>query len=269
MNQIKPWLTAYGLNLLGALLILIVGLWISKLMTKLVRRVMRKRDLDPTLISFCGNLVYAALVSFVVIAALGRIGVQTTSLIAVIGAAGLAVGLALQNSLSNFAAGIMMIILRPFKAGDVIEGAGVLGTVELVHIFSTRLKTPDNRTIVVPNAKLLNDNIVNYTERGTRRMDLVIGVGYDDDIRQVKQILHSIIAEDGRFLKDPEPVVALNEFADSSLNFVMRPWVNVADYWPTYFDTMEKIKLRFDEAGISIPFPQRDVHLIQPPESAA
>jgi small conductance mechanosensitive channel len=265
MNQIKPWLTVYGLNLLGALLILAIGLWVSKLISNLVRRLMTTRNLDPTLVSFCGTLVYATLVTFVAIAALGRLGVQTTSLIAIIGAAGLAVGLALQNSLSNFAAGIMMIALRPFKAEDFIEGAGVIGTVELVHIFNTRLKTPDNRTILVPNAKLLNDNIINYTERGTRRMDLVIGVSYDDDIRQVKQILQNIIAEDSRFLKDPEPVVGLNTFGDSSLNFVMRPWVNVPEYWPTYFDTMEKIKLRFDEAGISIPYPQRDVHIIEKP----
>lgn len=265
MNQIKPWLTIYGLNLLGALLILAIGLWVSKLISKLVRRLMSTRNLDPTLVSFCSTLVYATSVTFVSIAALGRLGVQTTSLIAVVGAAGLAVGLALQSSLSNFAAGIMMIVLRPFKAGDFIEGAGVTGTVELLHIFNTRLKTPDNRTILVPNAKLLNDNIINYTERGTRRMDLVIGVSYDDDIRLVKQVLQTIIAEDSRFLLDPEPVVALNAFGDSSLNFVMRPWIGVTDYWPTYFDTMEKIKLRFDVEGISIPFPQRDLHIIQKP----
>jgi small conductance mechanosensitive channel len=263
MQQIKPWLTVYGLNLLGALLILAVGLWLSKLLSRIVRKMMTSRNVDPTLVSFISTLVYVALVSFVAIAALNRIGVQTTSLIAVIGAAGLAVGLALQNSLSNFAAGIMMILLRPFRAGDFIEGAGVMGTVELVHIFNTRLQTPDNRTIVIPNAKLLNDNIINYTERGTRRMDLVIGVSYDDDIRKVKQILQDIITEDSRFLKEPQPVVALNEFADSSLNFVMRPWIGTADYWPAYFDTMEKIKLRFDANGISIPFPQQDVHLVQ------
>jgi small conductance mechanosensitive channel len=267
MNQIKPWLTTYGLNLLGAVLILVIGLWLSKIIAKLVRRLMNARNLDSTLVAFCGNLVYVILVTFVIIAAMSKLGVQTTSLIALIGAAGLAIGLSLQSSLSNFAAGIMMIILRPFKAGDYIEGGGMAGTVELIHIFSTRLKTPDNRTVTIPNAKLMGDNIINYTERGTRRMDLVIGVSYDDDIRQVKQILLDIIAEDKRFLTDPEPVVALNEFADSSLNFVMRPWISVADYWPTYFDTMEKIKLRFDEAGISIPFPQRDVHLIPNPES--
>ncbi|ABA89708.1 mechanosensitive ion channel family protein [Syntrophotalea carbinolica DSM 2380] len=268
MNQIKPWLTVYGLNLLGAVLILAIGLWLSKLISKLVRRLMKARALDPTLIAFCGNLIYASLVTFVIIAALSKLGVQTASLIAVLGAAGLAVGLSLQSSLSNFAAGIMMIVLRPFKAGDFIEGGGIAGTVELIHIFSTRLKTPDNRTVIVPNAKLLGDNIINYTERGTRRMDLVIGVSYEDDIRQVKQTLLDIIAEDKRFLTDPAPVVALHEFADSSLNFVMRPWISVKNYWPTYFDTMEKIKLRFDEAGICIPFPQRDVHLVPAPENA-
>lgn len=269
MEQIKPWLTAYGFNLLGALLILAIGIWLSKLLSKLVRKLMSARNLDSTLIAFCTNLTYAILVTFVFIAALSKLGVQTASLIALLGAAGLAIGLALQSSLSNFAAGIMMIILRPFKAGDFIEGAGIAGSVELVHIFSTRLKTPDNRTVIVPNAKLIGDNIINYTERGTRRMDLVIGVSYDDDIREVKKILQGIIDEDDRFLNEPAPVVALNEFADSSLNFVVRPWVTVENYWPTYFDTMEKIKLRFDEAGISIPFPQRDVHLIQPPEKVA
>lgn len=269
MEHFKPWLTLYGFNLLGALLILVLGLWLSKLLSKLVRRLMNARSLEATLVDFCANLVYAILVAFVAIAALSKLGVQTASLIALLGAAGLAIGLALQSSLSNFAAGIMMIVLRPFKAGDYIEGAGIAGTVELVHIFSTRLKTPDNRTVFTPNAKLLGDNIINYTERGTRRMDLIIGVSYDDDIREVKRILQQIIEEDDRFLKEPEPVVALNEFADSSLNFVMRPWVTVEDYWPARFDTLEKIKLRFDEAGISIPFPQRDVHLIQPPERAA
>lgn len=269
MNQINAWLTVYGFKLLGAALILLIGMWLSKLLSKLVRRLMNARKLDPTLVAFTANLVHVILVTFVFIAALSKLGVQTASLIALLGAAGLAVGLALQSSLSNFAAGILMIILRPFKAGDVIEGAGVTGKVELVHIFSTRLQTPDNRTVIIPNSKLLGDNIINYTERGTRRMDLVIGVGYEDDIRQVKQLLQDIIAEDERFLADPAPVVALNEFADSSLNFVMRPWVSVADYWPAYFDTMEKIKLRFDQAGISIPFPQHDVHLIAPPEPAA
>jgi small conductance mechanosensitive channel len=269
MNQINAWLTDYGFKLLGAILILLIGMWLSKMLSKLVRRLMNVRKLDPTLVAFTANLVYAVLVIFVFIATLSKLGVQTTSLIALLGAAGLAIGLALQSSLANFAAGILMIILRPFKAGDFIEGAGVTGTVELVHVFSTRLLTPDNRTVIIPNSKLLGDNIINYTERGTRRMDLVVGVGYEDDIRRVKQLLLDIIAEDERFLTDPAPVVALNEFADSSLNFVMRPWVNVADYWPAYFDTMEKIKLRFDQDGISIPFPQHDVHLISPPEPTA
>lgn len=264
MDTINSWLALYGLRIIGAIVILVVGIWVSKLLTKLLRKVLTKRNVDHTLVGFCGNVIYSALVVFVVIAALNQIGFQTTSLIAVLGAAGLAVGLALQSSLSNFAAGVMMILFKPFKAGDFIEGGGTAGVVEQILIFSTQLKTGDNKTVIVPNGSLLGGNIVNYSAKGTRRMDLVIGVGYDDDIRKVKQVLLDIIAKDERFLKDPEPVVAVLELADSSVNFAFRPWVNGADYWPTYFDTMETIKLRLDEEGISIPYPQRDVHMIPP-----
>ena len=262
MDSVNAWLTLYGFRFLGAVIILVLGIWLSKLLTKLLRKILNKRSIDPTLVSFTGNLAYSALLVFVIIAALNQIGFQTTSLIAVIGAAGLAVGLALQGSLSNFAAGVMMIIFKPFKAGDFIEGGGTSGVVEQILIFSTQLKTADNKTVIVPNGSLLGGNIVNYSTKGTRRMDLVIGVGYDDDIRKVKEVLLDIIAKDERFLTDPAPVVAVLELADSSVNFAFRPWVNGADYWPTYFDTMETIKLRLDEEGITIPYPQRDVHMI-------
>lgn len=269
MVTVNTWLTLYGIRILGALVILVLGLWFSKLLTKLLCKVMGRRNIDSTLIGFSANLVYAALVVFVLIAALNQVGFQTTSLIAVLGAAGLAVGLALQGSLSNFAAGVMMILFKPFKAGDFIEGGGTAGTVEEMKIFNTQLKTPDNKTVIVPNSNLLGGNITNYSTKGTRRMDLVIGVSYNDDIRKVKQVLHDIIASEERFLKDPAPVVALLEMADSSLNFACRPWINSSDYWATYFDTLETIKLRFDQEGISIPFPQRDVHFIPPADQPA
>ena len=262
MDSVNAWLTIYGIRILGAVVILILGIWLSKLLTKLLRKVLNQRNVDPTLVGFTGNLAYSALLVFVIIATLNQVGFQTTSLIAVIGAAGLAVGLALQGSLSNFAAGVMMVIFKPFKAGDFIEGGGTAGVVEQILIFSTQLKTPDNKTVIVPNGSLLGGNITNYSTKGTRRMDLVIGVGYDDDIRKVKQVLLDIIAKEERFLKDPAPVVAVLELADSSVNFAFRPWVNGADYWAAYFDTLETITLRLDEEGITIPYPQRDVHMM-------
>jgi small conductance mechanosensitive channel len=215
------------------------------------------------LVSFVSNLVYIGLLAFIVIAALGQLGIQTTSFIAVLGAAGLAIGLALQGSLSNFAAGFLLIIFRPFKVGDLIEGAGVLGVVEAIQIFTTQLKTADNKTVIVPNANLTADNIVNWTVKGTRRVDMVFGIGYEDDIDTARSLMADIIAEDERILKDPAPAIVVIELADSSVNFAVRPWVNVDDYWGVYCDLTEKIKKAFDANNISIPFPQRDVHLYQ------
>jgi small conductance mechanosensitive channel len=192
---------------------------------------------------------------------MNKVGIQTTSLIAIIGAAGLAIGLALQGSLANFAAGVLIIIFHPFKVGDVIEGAGVLGSVKELGIFTTVLKTPDNKTIFIPNGSLAGGNITNYTLEDTRRVEMTVGVGYGEDIRKVKEVLTDIITSDERVLKDPEPVVALLELADSSVNFVVRPWTKTEDYWGVYFDTMAAVKLRLDEEGIEIPFPQTDVHL--------
>jgi small conductance mechanosensitive channel len=189
------------------------------------------------------------------------LGIQTASFIAVIGAAGLAIGLALQGSLSNFAAGILMIIFRPFKVGDYIEGAGVAGTVESIQIFTTQLKTPDNKTIIIPNAKISGDNIVNYSTKGTRRVDLVFGIGYEDNIDKARQIIMDVITNDARVMKDPETVVVVSELADSSVNLTTRAWAKSADVWNILFETTEKVKKEFDAQGITIPFPQRDVHI--------
>ena len=261
----KIWelLTIYGLKVIAAVAVFIVGRWIAKGLTKFAENVMNKRQVDPTIVSFAGNMTYIALLVFVVLAALGQLGIQTTSFIAVIGAAGLAVGLALQGSLANFAAGFLMIIFRPFKVGDYIEGAGVAGTVEAIQIFTTQLRTPDNRTVIIPNGALTAGNITNWSAKGTRRVDLVMGIGYGDDIDKAKKIMADILAKDERVFKDPAPKIAVVELADSSVNFVVRPWVKSEHYWDVYFDTTEAIKKSFDAQGISIPFPQRDVHMYE------
>jgi len=256
-------LATYGLKIVFAIIILIIGRWVARLFSKLIQRVMKKQDVDETLRSFAGNMIYYALLTFVVLAALGQLGIQTTSFIAVIGAAGLAIGLALQGSLANFASGFLMIMFRPFKVGDLIEGAGVMGTVESLQIFTTQLRTPDNKKIIVPNASLTGDNIINWSATGTRRVDMVFGIGYDDDIDKAKQLIAEILAADERVLQDPAPQVAVSELADSSVNFVARPWAKTGDYWGVFFDTTEAVKKRFDAEGISIPYPQSDVHLYQ------
>ncbi|MBQ0721911.1 MAG: mechanosensitive ion channel [Gammaproteobacteria bacterium] len=261
INQIQTLLSVYGLKVLAALAIFFIGKFLAKTVKTGVSSAMRKGKADPILISFATNMVYIALLAFVVVAALGQLGIQTTSFIAIVGAAGLAVALALQGSLSNFAAGVLMIIFRPFKQGDFIEGAGVMGIVEAVHIFNTVLRTGDNKTVIVPNAGLMNGNIVNYSTKPTRRIDLIFGIGYDDDLKKAKVVLENILQADERILKDPAPLVAVHALADCSVNFAVRPWVNSADYWGVHFDLNERVKLRFDEEGISIPFPQQDVHL--------
>ena len=261
LQKIYEIATIYGIKVITALLILFFGRLIAKLVTKIVERLMERGKIDHTIVKFVGNLTYIALMAFVIIAALGQLGIQTASFIAVIGAAGLAIGLALQGSLANFAAGFLMIIFRPFKVGDFIEGGGVAGTVEEISIFTTILKTPDNKTVIVPNAKISGDNIVNWTAKGTRRVDLVMGIGYDDDIDKARQVINDVLAGEDRLLKDPAPLVAVVELADSSVNFVVRPWVKSGDYWDVYFNLTEKFKKAFDANGISIPFPQRDVHL--------
>jgi small conductance mechanosensitive channel len=223
---------------------------------------MLRAKVDHTLISFTTNLVYFGLMAFVVIAALSKLGIQTTSFVAIIGAAGLAIGLALQGSLSNFAAGVILIMFRPFKSGDYIEGGGVAGSVKEIQIFTTILTTPDNKTIIVPNSKLTGDNIVNYATQGTRRLDMVFSIGYNDDIDKAKEVLNQIVKNDSRLLANPAPKIAVLEHADSSINIVCRPWVKADDYWDVYFDMMETVKKAFDKEGISIPFPQTDIHII-------
>ena len=265
LTQIQELLTVYGLKVIAALAIFIIGKIIAKAIRTGVSNAMNKGGSDPILISFTTNMLYAALLAFVIIAALGQLGIQTTSFIAILGAAGLAVGLALQGSLANFAAGVLMIIFRPFKQGDFIEGAGVSGVIEEVHIFNTIMRTGDNKTIIIPNGSLMSGNIVNYSTKPTRRLDLVIGIGYDDDIKKAKQVLEDLMASEERILKDPAPTIGLLELADSSVNFAVRPWVNSADYWGVHFNLLERIKLRFDDEGISIPYPQRDIHLHNSP----
>jgi len=268
-QKIYTLLTLYGLRVVSAIVIFVVGRWVAKGITKLVERVMVKRKVDETLVSFVSNLGYVALLAFVIVAALNKLGIQTASFIAVIGAAGLAIGLALQGSLSNFAAGILMIIFRPFKVGDYIEGAGVAGTVESIQIFTTQLKTPDNKIIIIPNAKISGDNIINYSTKGSRRVDLVFGIGYGDDIDNARQIIMDIVTADERVLKDPEPVVLVSELADSSVNLTTRAWAKTADVWNIFFETTEKVKKAFDAQGITIPFPQRDVHIYEQKTEAA
>jgi len=263
ISRIWEFLTIYGLRVIAAVVVFVVGRWIAKGLTKFLEKVLNKRQVDPTIVSFVDNMTYIALLVFVVLAALGQLGIQTTSFIAVIGAAGLAIGLALQGSLSNFAAGFLMIIFRPFKVGDFIEGAGVAGTVEKIQIFTTQLKTPDNKTIIIPNAKLSSDNIVNFSEKGTRRVDLVFGIGYGDDIDHAKKVIMDVLAREERILKDPATTIGVVELADSSVNFAVRPWVTADDYWNVYFNLTENIKKSFDSEGISIPFPQRDVHMYE------
>ncbi len=263
--RILEWATTNGLavamSLLTAAAILVIGWMAAKWIRSFLKKLMTDKEIDPTLIGFSCNLIYFALMTFVVLAALGQMGIQTTSLVAVIGAAGLAVGFALQGSLSNFAAGVLLIIFRPFVVGDYIEAAGVSGTVDLVQIFTTHLKTPDNKKVIIPNSKLSSDNIINYSAMDIRRIDMTFGIGYDDDIKKAKEVLQSILNDDPRVLKDPAITVAVSELADSSVNFAVRPWVKTEDYWSVYFDVTETVKLTFDKEGISIPFPQQDVHM--------
>ena len=261
LDKIMEMVSLYGVKVITALAIFIVGRWVAKAVGNVTKRVMTKRNVDPIIVGFTSSIAYIALLVFVVIAALGQLGIQTTSFIAVLGAAGLAIGLALQGSLSNFAAGFLMVIFRPFNVGDYIEGAGVAGTVEKIQIFTTILTTPDNKTVIVPNAKMTGDNIVNWTAKGTRRVDMVFGIGYGDDIDKARKIMEEVLAKDERILKDKATQIAVVELADSSVNFVARPWTKVGDYWGVYMDAMENIKKAFDENGISIPYPQRDVHV--------
>ena len=261
LEQGVTLVTTHGLNLLIAILTFFVGRIIARKLAELTRTVMIKAKVDETLRGFLRNIIYYALLAAVVVMALGQAGLNITSFLAVLGAAGLAVGLALKDSLSNFAAGVMLIMLNFFKKGDYVTVAGESGTVLSIKIFNTVLNTPDNRQIVIPNSSILSNSIINVSANATRRVDLVFGIGYEDDLLKAKTLLEKILADEPRILADPAPVVAVSELADSSVNFVVRPWVNSSDYWSVYWDLTEKVKLTFDAEGISIPFPQSDVHL--------
>lgn len=261
LGRIYSLLAEYGLKIVGALLIFAIGRWVAKVVSGLAARAMKTAKVDATLIPFLENLAYSAILVFVLIAALAALGVQTASVIAVLGAAGLAVGLALQGSLANFASGVLLLVFKPFRMGDFVEIGGVKGTVQAIHVFNTVLNAPDNVRIIVPNAQVTGGSILNYTINGTRRIDLVVSVSYDDDLKKARRVIESVLAQDKRILAQPAPAVAVSEMADSSMNFVVRPWVKVADYWDVYFDLTEKLKVACDEHGLTIPFPQQEIYI--------
>ncbi|MGD9808909.1 MAG: mechanosensitive ion channel family protein [Deferribacterales bacterium] len=258
---IKDWAMTNGLNIVYAIAIFIIGRYIARGLASLMKKALNKANVEITLTKFLSKLVYYLLLAAVVIAALNKLGIETTSVVAVLATAGLAIGLALKDSLSNLAAGVMIIIFKPFVIGNFIETAGTAGIVEEISIFTTKLKTPDNKIIIVPNSSVINGNIINFSAQETRRVDITVGVGYESDIKKVKDILNGIIASTPTVMTDPAPMVALLNLGESSIDFVMRSWVKTDDYWPTYFEMMEKIKTRLDEEGVNIPFPQMDVHL--------
>jgi len=259
-KMVDVYVVPWSINIAMAIVVFIVGRFVAKGLVKVLERLLVRAKVDPMLVDFIGSIASAGLLLFVIIASLDRLGVDTTSLIAMLGAAGLAVGLALQGSLQNFASGVLLIIFRPFQVGNFIEAGGIAGTVEKITIFNTIMLTPDNREIIVPNGAVYGGTITNISARATRRIDMVFGIGYGDDIKKAKDLLMQAMESDERILKDPAPMVALAELADSSVNFVVRPWVNAADYWDVKFEFTEKIKLAFDDNGVSIPFPQMDVH---------
>ena len=269
MQFVNEYAIPWGLNILFAVLIFLIGRIIVKIITSLVGKALTHTKLDVILIHFVQSIVQALLLIFVIVAALDQLGVDTTSLIAVLGAAGLAIGLALQGSLQNFAAGFMLLVFRPFKAGDFIEAAGTMGMVEKISIFTTILRSPDNKEVIVPNGEIYSGTITNYSARDTRRVDMVFGIGYGDDIKKARDIMREVVQADPRVLAEPETVIAVSELGASSVNFVVRPWVATGDYWPVKFDLTEKIKLAFDENGITIPFPQMDIHFFKPEKEDA
>ncbi len=263
LQTIQAVAISYGWKVLSAILLFIVGKWLAKRLTNLFGRILESQKVDITLVEFLKNISYYLILTAVIVAAVGQLGINTTSFLTIIGAAGLAIGLALKDSLSNFSSGVMLILFRPFSVGDVVTVAGETGKVKAVTIFNTILTTGDNQKKIIPNGSIANDTITNITAMPTRRIDMVVGISYDDDIRKAKTTLDMILGEDERVLNDPEPTVAVSALADSSVNLVVRPWVNTDDYWDVLFDLTEKIKLTFDEEGLSFPFPQSDVHLFK------
>jgi len=262
-DQLLVFITTYGIKIIGAIVILVLGRIAAGIGRKIVTRVLEKSKTEPSIVLFVGSLTYILILVFAVLATLAKFGIQTTSFVAIIGAAGLAIGFALQGSLSNFAAGILILVLRPFRVDDFIMGAGVAGTVKRIQLFTTELATPDNIKVMVPNSKLFGDVIKNITAYDTRRVDLVIGIGYNSDMQKAYDVMMNIITKDSRILSDPPPQIAVSELADSSVNFVVRPWVKKEDYWPVKFDLTRNIKEAFDKNNIEIPFQQQDVHLYE------
>jgi small conductance mechanosensitive channel len=254
-------LAKFGLKIIAAILIFFIGRWIAKLLRTLLQKAMERAKVDAAIVGFTCSLAHAALMVFIILAALGVVGIPVTSFIAVLGAAGLAVGLALQGPLANFAAGVLILLFRPFKVGDFIEGGGATGGVKEIHIFTTTITTPDNKRVIIPNAKVMGDNITNYSAEGTRRLDLTACISYGDDIDKAKAAMMDLITSDPRVLKDPAPLVGVLAMNDSSIDLAVRPWVKVSDYWDAFFALNEAIKKRLEAEGCTIPFPQRDVHI--------
>lgn len=262
LSQVQEWLMTHGWGILSALLTLIVGFWIIGLISKMVKRALDRGRVDESLRRFLVSIVSVLLKVMLLISVASMVGIETTSFVAVIGAAGLAVGLALQGSLANFAGGVLILLFKPYKVGDFIDAQGVLGAVREIQVFNTVLKTGDNKTIIIPNGAISNGIITNFSTEATRRVDMVFGIGYGDDIQKAKDVLRRLIKEDERMFHSPDPVVVVSELADSSVNITVRVWVNSGDYWSVYFDMQEKVKQEFDKEKISIPFPQRDVHMV-------
>ena len=260
-NQLSELLSSFGISLFIALSILIIGRQVVKILIKVISTALERSNTEDTVRIFVTNLLNTLLMIVVFIAAINQLGIQTTSIIAVLGAAGLAIGLALQGSLSNFAAGILIVIYRPYKVGDYIQADNHLGTVNDIQIFSTVLKTPDNKLVVVPNGSIMNGSIVNFSNQDKRRVDIIASCSYEDDIDKVKSVLADILSKDERILNEPKPRIAVSELADSSVNFIVRPWVKNSDYLDVYYSLLEEIKKRFDQEGIAIPYPQTDVHI--------
>ena len=263
VEMIKTTGAEFGINLVTAIVIFYFGRMVVGLLMRGLHKMMQTQDVDKTLQTFVTNLVRMVLLMFVIIAAISALGIQTTSFIAILGAAGLAIGLALQGSLSNFASGVLIVMFRPYKVGDWVEAAGISGAVEEVQILTTVLKTGDNKIVIVPNSQIMSSVITNYSANDRRRVDMVVGVSYDDDLDKVRSTLEQLVAADDRILDDPACTIAVSELADSSVNFVVRPWVKSADYWGMFWDFTEKVKITFDAEGISIPYPQQDVHMHQ------
>ncbi|QHG92001.1 mechanosensitive ion channel family protein [Sulfurimonas sp. CVO] len=251
----------YGLKIIVAIAIFFIGKFIVKKIMTIMKNIMTKANVDRTLAEFLANVIYFTLLIVVILASLNTLGINTTSFLAVFGAASLAIGLALKDSLSNIGAAVLIIIFRPFNVGDYIDAAGASGTIEEINLFSTIMVTPDNKTIMIPNASIIGSNIINYSNKPTRRVSLVFGIDYNDDLKLAKETLMQIIKEDKRVLQEPAPFVAVGELADNSVNFVFRVWVKTEEYWDVHFDMLEKVKLAFDDKGISIPFPQMSIHL--------